>query len=75
MSRRSYNDGPCRVCGKLITNAGFARAAHYRKHVREGRMVKMMRWSLTRDSWLESWYVTPAEVRRYKARGWWRVKP
>lgn len=33
---KTYNLGMCRVCGRKISNAGFAVAAHMKMHGREG---------------------------------------
>lgn len=30
----------CRICGKAISVAGFAKASHMRKHVRQGEAVE-----------------------------------
>jgi len=30
----------CQYCGRMISNSGFAAAAHLRKHVREGLLIE-----------------------------------
>ena len=40
---RSYVRFSCPLCGKQISNAGIAQAAHYRKHAREGLVVEQLR--------------------------------
>lgn len=42
MGRHSYNYSPCEICGREMSNAGFAVAAHMQKHVREG-LVRVVR--------------------------------
>lgn len=37
MANFSYNRGPCPRCGKDLSSAGFARAAHNRMHARRDR--------------------------------------
>lgn len=39
MANFEYNRGPCRRCGKHISAAGFAQAAHRRKHARLDRLA------------------------------------
>lgn len=35
---KTYGRGPCRFCGRTISNAGFANHAHKMMHVRQGLM-------------------------------------
>lgn len=37
---RTFTPMVCRVCGMTISNNGLARTSHYRKHVREGKMLE-----------------------------------
>jgi hypothetical protein len=39
----------CELCGQRVSRAGFARAAHYRKHVRDGFVVEKERRYESRD--------------------------
>jgi hypothetical protein len=39
----------CCLCGQRISNVGFAKVAHYRKHVREGLMSE----TLTADRYFD----------------------
>lgn len=39
---RTYTRYNCEVCGKRISTAGAGRTAHYRKHVREGKMSEKL---------------------------------
>ncbi len=39
MSRSAYGRGPCFVCGKVISSAGFAQYHHKMMHVRREEMT------------------------------------
>ena len=43
MSRSAYGRGPCFICGKVISSAGFAQYNHKMMHVRRDEMTKHMR--------------------------------
>jgi len=40
MMGRAYGYSECQVCGRRLSLAGAGRTNHFRKHVREGRMVQ-----------------------------------
>lgn len=69
MAMKSYNRGPCPVCGRSISNAGFAEKAHEAAHVRRGEMVQVNRYT-----WQgkpipgDSEYVAPRDVARAAER-------
>ena len=44
----TYRKVECYICGKRIGNAGFATAAHLRKHVREGILIERRSWTAGR---------------------------
>lgn len=43
MSRSAYGKSPCYYCGRRISNAGWAKVSHMRKHVREGLVTEEQR--------------------------------
>lgn len=49
---KTYNIGTCEVpgCGKVLSNAGFARTAHMRVHVRRGE-AREVRTGKGRDAY------------------------
>lgn len=46
MSRSAYDRFTCHICGRRIAVSGLSKVMHYRKHVREGRMIEIRpdRW-------------------------------
>lgn len=50
MSRSAYGRSPCFICGRIISNAGFAQYNHNMAHVRKGhyRHRKVRRHGRTR---------------------------
>jgi len=61
---KTYNRGPCRVCGKDVSCAGFAQTAHMRKHVREGLAIEEEtgHWLKGRFEVFRRFVLTPAGV-------------
>ncbi len=43
MSRSAYGRGPCFICGKVISSAGFAQYNHKMMHVRREEMTVTQR--------------------------------
>jgi len=66
---RTYNRGPCDLCGKDISCAGFAKTAHMRKHVREGLAVERTsrHWFGRHLDEFRTFDFTPAGVLAYRA--------
>jgi len=62
---RTYNRGPCWVCGKDISCAGFARTAHMRMHVRQGLVIEEVtrQWFGRRFEELRTFKLTPKGVK------------
>lgn len=60
--RHSYNAGPCKVCGRMISGAGFARKSHERMHVREGTLIEVWRWSWSGNKLGESRIIMPEKA-------------
>jgi hypothetical protein len=50
MSKRTYSERWCCVCGQSISAAGAAWAAHCKMHVKEERMVAIPYYHRTRYS-------------------------
>jgi hypothetical protein len=44
MSKSAYTRYACRLCGKEISTSGGS-VNHYRKHVREGLMIEVVRYA------------------------------
>jgi hypothetical protein len=65
----SYNTGPCRVCGKVMTGAGYAVKAHRDMHVRNGDLI-----TVTQYTWKgvakATRTIQPEERRWWRERGW-----
>lgn len=63
MQRIHYGQGPCRHCSETVSTNGRAKAAHNRKHVREGVLVEVRSqpWDGPEGP---SHFVTPAEAER-----------
>ena len=66
---RTYNRGPCDLCGKSISCAGFAKTAHMRKHVREGLATEIVshHWFGKRFEEVRTFSYTPKGVEAYRA--------
>jgi hypothetical protein len=67
MGAFSYTTGPCHVCGKILTAAGFARVAHEDMHVRNGELIAVHVWSW-KGLKLRTKLVLPTEVASYEAQ-------
>ena len=66
---RTYNRGPCDLCGKSISCAGLAKTAHMRKHVREGLAIEIvgLYWFGKRFEEVRTFSYTPGGVAAYRA--------
>lgn len=60
MSRRTYMQSECNICGERVSHAGVARASHNRKHVREGLLVEMYSRILDKNE-----FFTPEQAQKY----------
>jgi hypothetical protein len=69
MGTFSYNTGPCRVCGKEMTGAGFAVKAHNDMHVREGDLIVVTQytWKGVAKSHRT---IRPEDRATWRERGW-----
>ena len=71
MSRSAYSRGPCFICGKVISSAGFAQYNHKMMHVRRDEMT-VREIDISRISFLGASYkrftITDKGRRARKAR-------
>jgi hypothetical protein len=68
----TYNTGPCRVCGKVMSSAGFAVKAHMDMHARNGELVTVYRWSW-RGVEVASRRIPPADLDFWQQCGWFKT--
>lgn len=72
MGAFSYTTGPCRVCGKTLTAAGFARVAHEDMHVRSGELVYVWKWTWKGEK-LSNRLLLPKQVKAAEADGYFKT--
>jgi hypothetical protein len=70
----TYNRGPCPVCKRWISNAGFARSAHYRMHVRQGDMIEVAKWTWKGET-LHKLVVPTSEREKWAGMGFTETFP
>ncbi len=51
MSQSAWTSPPCRICGRKISAAGFARVSHLRSHVRAGLLIERTKTVRPLDGW------------------------
>lgn len=72
MGAFSYTTGPCHVCGKILTAAGFARVAHEDMHVRNGDLLVVHVWSW-KGAKLRSQTIKPEDLATWEGRGYFQT--
>jgi hypothetical protein len=76
MPNCTYNRDRCAVitndgsrCSKIVSNAGFALAAHKAMHLRRGELVMVYKFSWKGVA-LESQMIAPRDVKAYERGNW-----
>jgi hypothetical protein len=79
MANCTYNRSQCPVitndgsrCSKVVSNAGFALAAHNAMHLRAGELITVSKWSW-KGVVLESQVIQPRDRKRYESANWFET--
>lgn len=72
MGAFSYTSGPCDVCGKRLTAAGFARIAHEDMHIRNGDLLCVHVWTW-KGAKLRSKVIKPKDREFWEVQGYFET--